>query len=110
MLHLPHYLRAILLFLDYPAIKCTLKAYTLGLKNMIRTNAKEARQNFSHLLDQVEKGEEIFVLRRGHIIAHIIPHTKSAKKSLPNLKEFRSKLKIKGAFLSEMIAKAREKE
>ncbi len=77
---------------------------------MIRTNAKEARQNFSHLLDQVEKGEEVFILRRGHIVAHIIPHIKSIPKSLPNLKEFRSKLKAKGIPLSEMIIKAREEE
>lgn len=77
---------------------------------MIETNAKEARQNFSHLLDQVEKGEEVFILRRGHIIAHIIPHIKPLVKSLPNLKEFRSKLKVKGTALSEMIIKARAEE
>jgi prevent-host-death family protein len=77
---------------------------------MIRTSAKEARQNFSHLLDQVEQGEEVFVLRRGNIVARIMPYIKPQKKSLPNLKEFRSKLKVKGTSLSEMIIKARSEE
>lgn len=77
---------------------------------MIETNAKEARQNFSHLLDQVEKGEEVFILRRGYIIAHIVPYIKPSIKSLPHLGEFRSKLKVKGASLSQMIIKARAEE
>jgi prevent-host-death family protein len=77
---------------------------------MIRTNAKEARQHFSHLLDQVENGEEVFILRRGNIIAHIVPYKKPAAKPLPSLKEFRSTIKLKGLSLSEMIIKARAEE
>lgn len=77
---------------------------------MIRANVKEARQHFSDLLNKVEKGEEVFILRRGHIVAHIIPHIKPATESLPSLKEFRSTLKVKGAPLSKMITQARAED
>lgn len=48
------------------------------------------------LMDQVENGEEVFILRRGHIVAHIVAYTKSSTKSLPSLKEFRSTIKLSG--------------
>ncbi len=78
---------------------------------MIRTNVKEARQKFSYLLDQVENGEEIIILRRGHVIAHIIPHTPNKKqKRLPTLKDFRNGIKVKGNPLSELIIKERNEK
>lgn len=77
---------------------------------MIRTNAREARKQFSHLMDQVENGEEIFILRRGKIVAHIVPYTKGAAKPLPSLKEFRGAIQLTGEPLSEMITKARAEE
>lgn len=78
---------------------------------MITTNVKEARQNFSHLLHEVEHGEEVLILRRGHIVAHIIPHKeKKTHKRLPSLNEFRRTLKVKGKALSELIIKERAEE
>lgn len=74
---------------------------------MIKANAKEARQHFSHLMDQVENGEEVFILRRGHIIAHITPYVEFTTKSLPSLKEFRSSIKLTGKPISKMIIEAR---
>lgn len=75
---------------------------------MIKASVKEARQNFSHLLDQVENGEEIVISRRGNIIAHIIPHaTVKSNKKLPSLKKFREKIKTKGKSLSKMIHEER---
>jgi prevent-host-death family protein len=78
---------------------------------MIKTNVKEARQKFSYLLDQVEHGEEIIISRRGHIIAHIIPHTrnKKVKKYLPSLKAMRNDIGAKGKPLSKIIHEEREK-
>lgn len=76
---------------------------------MIKANAREARQNFSHLLDQVESGEEVIILRRGHIIAHLIPHTQQNKsKRLPSLSNFRNSIKFTGKSLSETIIKDRK--
>ena len=77
---------------------------------MIKTNVKEARQRFSFLLDQVEHGEEILISRRGHIIAHIIPHNpKKKKKHLPSLKALRNTIDTKGKPLSKVILEDREK-
>lgn len=77
---------------------------------MIKTNVREARQNFSYLLNQVEKGEEVLILRRHQIVAHIIPHThKKSLKTLPSLKAFRAEQKTKGKSLSKMIMEEREK-
>lgn len=36
---------------------------------MQKVNAKEARRNISHLLDRVNAGEEIVILRRGKPVA-----------------------------------------
>lgn len=76
---------------------------------MMRMNVKEARQQFSHLLDQVEHGEEIVILRRGHIVAHLIPPVLiKHKKGLPSLKQFRDTVKVTGKPLSMMITEERE--
>lgn len=78
---------------------------------MIHANVKEARQQFSYLLNQVENGEEVLILRRGNIVAHIIPHSsKKNHKKLPSLKHFRSQAKVKGTPLSTLITKAREEK
>jgi prevent-host-death family protein len=84
--------------------------YTWGLL-MIKTNVKEARQKLSYLLDQVEHGEEVIISRRGHVIAHIIPHlqNKKIKKYLPSLKAMRNNIHTKGKPLSKVILEEREK-
>lgn len=78
---------------------------------MLKMNVKEARQKLSFLLDQVEHGEEVFISRRGVIIAHIIPHTpnKTKPQHLPSLKKLRDNIQIKGKSLSKMILEEREK-
>lgn len=76
---------------------------------MIRSNIRETRQKLSYLLNLVENGEEVVILRRHHIIAHIIPHQKKKLKTLPSLEEFRKKIEVKGKPLSQMISEEREK-
>ncbi len=58
---------------------------------MFQINAKEARQRLSELLDIVEKGEEIEVTRRGHVVARWLP-PKKITHQLPSLNEFRKSL------------------
>lgn len=38
---------------------------------MQKINAKDARKNISHLLDQIHSGEEIIILRRGKPVARM---------------------------------------
>ena len=72
-------------------------------------NAKEARGKLSSLLKQVEKGDEIVVLRRGKQVARLVPFRKK-EKYLPRLREFRASIKLKGEHLSVMILRGREEE
>lgn len=75
---------------------------------MIKANVREARQNLSHLLDQVENGEEVIISRRNHIVARIIPYVEQKTlKSLPMLKTFRDSIEVTGKSLSQMISDER---
>ena len=49
----------------------------------------EAKTHLSHLLDQVEAGEEVVITRRGQPIARITPVEKP-KQPVKSLAEFRS--------------------
>ena len=75
---------------------------------MLEVNVKEARNKLSSLLNKVETGEEVIITRHGNTIAKIVP-TQSRKK-LPNLKEFRAKIRIKKDTLSQTVVNSREEE
>ena len=51
----------------------------------------EAKTHLSHLLDQVEAGEEVVITRRGRAIARITPVEKP-KQPIKSLAEFRSRM------------------
>jgi len=72
-------------------------------------NAKEARGKLSALLKRVEKGDEIVVVRRGKQVARLVPFQKKEKR-LPQLREFRASIKVKGEPLSVAILHGREEE
>ena len=54
-------------------------------------NLAEAKTHLSHLLDQVEAGEEIVITRRGQPIARITPLEKP-KQPVKSLAGFRSRM------------------
>lgn len=72
-------------------------------------NVKEARTQFSSLLDAVNEGDEVVILRRHKEVARLVPPRKVAK-VLPDLKAFRETIRIKGEPLSSMIIKGRQEE
>lgn len=51
----------------------------------------DAKAHLSHLIDQVEAGEEVVITRRGQPVARITPVEKP-KKPLKSLVEFRSRM------------------
>lgn len=51
----------------------------------------EAKTHLSHLLDQVEAGQEVVITRRGLAIARITPVEKP-KQPVKSLAEFRSRM------------------
>jgi prevent-host-death family protein len=73
----------------------------------VEISAKEARGKLSSLLKKVEKGDEIVVVRRGKQVARLIPFQKK-EKHLPQLREFRASIKIKGKPLSATVSHGRE--
>jgi len=73
----------------------------------VEINAKEARGKLSSLLKKVEKGDEIVVVRRGKQVARLIPFQRK-EKHLPQLREFRASIRIKGKPLSATISHSRE--
>ena len=75
---------------------------------MMEVNVKEARGNFSSLLDRVERGEEIIIKRRGKKIARLI--SPENNKLLPSLQNFRASIKLTGDPLSKTVTDLRKEE
>lgn len=72
------------------------------MKNVTFT---EFRKNASHLLDLVEKGETIQVLRHGRAVARIVPA--EASEAMPAWKRPGLRLVSSGASLSKAVLEDR---
>ncbi len=75
---------------------------------MLKINVKEARCNFSQLLNKVEQGQDILLIRRGKKVARLVSSETGC--NLPSLKEFRRTISLSGENLSSVILGARDKE
>ena len=72
-------------------------------------NVKDARSRLSSLLNQVEKGGEVVILRRGKAVARLtLPEGEG--KLLPGLKDFRASIKIAGEPMSKAVVHGRKAE
>lgn len=76
---------------------------------MIEVNVKEARKNFSLILDRVERGEDIVITRRGKKVARLI-NLHDEGKPLTSLKDFRKDIEVKGTSLSQTVIDQRNDE
>ena len=72
-------------------------------------SVKEARRNFSSLLDHVEEGNEVVIRRRGKEVARLVPPPGEGKR-LPTLGEFRASIRLKGEPLSVGLKHGRTEE
>jgi len=77
--------------------------------NDMEINVKEARKRLSSLLDRVEEGAEVILLRRGKEVARLVPSSATGKR-LPSLRDFRSSIKLGGGHLSETVIQGRQEE
>ena len=75
----------------------------------MEVSVKQARSNISTLLNRIQEGEEIYILRRGKKIARLVPVDKVSRR-LPDLSEFRNSIQIQGEPLSQTVIKEREQE
>lgn len=74
---------------------------------MLKISMKDARQRFRELLDRVEQGEEIIVLRRGRPVARFIPPEKKGKR-LPVLDDFRQSIGTTGTSSAQLVREERD--
>ena len=72
-------------------------------------NLNEAKSKMGSLLDRSQKGEEVVIMRRGRRIARIVPIGGSDKR-LPDLKDFRDSITIKGDSLGNTVLQGRNEE
>jgi antitoxin (DNA-binding transcriptional repressor) of toxin-antitoxin stability system len=71
-----------------------------------KVSVREARQGLRRLLDQVQAGDEVVVLRRGVEVGKIVrPERKTPP--LPDLSRLRASVKLRGRALSQDIREAR---
>jgi len=63
---------------------------------------REARANLRALLERVEAGEEIVILRRGKEVARLVPPAREPCR-FPDLTAFRASLALAGEPLSETV-------
>jgi prevent-host-death family protein len=75
----------------------------------MEVNVREARTKISSLLDRAEMGEEVTIIRRGKRIARLVSVGDVCTR-LPNLREFRDSILVKGKSLSATVIQGREEE
>jgi len=71
-----------------------------------KVSIREARERLRRLLDQVQAGDEVVVLRRGVEVGRLVrPERKTTP--LPDLGPFRDSIKLRGKPWSQSIREAR---
>ena len=76
--------------------------------DMLEVNVKDARRKLSSLLDKVERGEEIVIMRRGKKIAMLVSAENADE--MPSLKAFRASLSASGKSLSQTVIDQRHEQ
>ena len=71
--------------------------------------SKELRKRLSEVLDRVARGEKIVVRRRGKP-AVTLTAARRKPGGLPDLTEFRARIKVRGRPMSEEVRIARDEE
>jgi len=71
-----------------------------------RVSIREARERLRHLLEQVQAGDEVIVLRRGVEVGRLV-RPKRTRAPLPDLSGLRASVKLKGRALREDLLEGR---
>jgi prevent-host-death family protein len=71
-----------------------------------KVSVRQARENLRRLLNRVQAGDEVVVLRRGVEVGRLVrPKAKTAP--LPDLSRLRASVKLRGKALSREVTEAR---
>jgi len=76
---------------------------------MEEINVRDARRELKALLDRVEQGEEIVILRHGKPVARLVPPRPEAE-PLPSMKSFRASLGYAPKGLVREVIAGRDEE
>jgi prevent-host-death family protein len=68
---------------------------------------REARQNLSLLLEEVQKGREVVITERGRPVAKLVPPDRPRGRGVPNLAAFRRKMPVLHPPLSATVSEDR---
>ena len=71
-----------------------------------RVSIREVWQRLRHLLEQVQAGDEVLVLRRGVEVGRLV-HPKRTQAPLPDLSGLRASVKLRGRALSADVTEGR---
>ncbi len=78
---------------------------------MVEIGAAEAETRLSHLLDQVERGETVVIVRDGRPVARLVPVPGATiddrRRTIAQLKELRQGQTLGGLSLRELIEEGR---
>ena len=75
----------------------------------MEVGVKEARERISTLLDIMQEGGEVLILRRGKKVARLVP-VAGSEKGLPDLSTFRASIDVKNGSLSQTVIDGRNME
>jgi len=73
---------------------------------MAQVMIREARRNLRALIERVEAGEEIVILRRGKQVARLVPPEREPRR-FPDLTQFRASISLRGEPPSEIVIRER---
>lgn len=76
---------------------------------MLQINIRDARNKLSHLIDQVERGQQVILSRRGKAVAQLSP-VNFEERCLPSLSKFRATIHSNSENLSDTVIKSRQEE
>jgi prevent-host-death family protein len=76
---------------------------------MLKINIRDARNKLSHLIDQVERGQQVILSRHGKAVAQLSP-VNLEERCLPSLSQFRASIHSNTENLSDTIIKSRQEE
>jgi len=77
---------------------------------MLELSSQEARNRWGEVLDRVEQGEDVVILRRGKRVARLLTDGVDAQAKFPSLHGFRASIQVTGEPLSETIIRMRQEE
>lgn len=77
---------------------------------MKKIPVNEIREHLAKYLSDAESGEEIIITKYNKPVAKLVGYSEEEKPELPDLTEFRKKIKVKGKSMSEFITEMRQEE